>query len=316
LNQTPPIRLDLSQVQAFLQQHFDPTSNTVEEIGAGAWSRCYAFRTRQHDLVVRFGAYDDDFAQDERAMRYAVPGLPVPHVFAHGTAFDGYYAISTRVYGSPLEEVPATEWRQLVPAVADLFEALRSADLSASTGWGGSNRDGNASSPSWAHFLLMVGDDTPAQRTHGWRARLIDHPHGEEMFAWGYQLLQQLLIDQIPRNLIHCDLLNRNVFVRENNISGVFDWGCTTYGDHLYELAWFDFWAPWHPNLNTASLHTELRQRWKLCGYTPANLDQRLLVCYLHIGLNHLAYNAYTGDQINFAGTAERMRQLAGVRPV
>jgi hygromycin-B 4-O-kinase len=297
-------------VQAFLQQHYDPTSNAIEAIGAGAWSRCYAFRTSQHDLVVRFGAYGDDFAQDQRAMRYAAPGLPVPLVLALGQAFGGYYAVSTRVYGSPLEEVGASEWQQLVPAVADLLEALRTADLTGSSGWGGCNSDGNASSVSWTHFLLQVGEDTPELRTHGWRSRLADYPHGEETFAWGYQLLQQFATDQVPRNLIHCDLLNRNVFVRDGQISGVFDWGCTTYGDHLYELAWFGFWAPWHPNLTIASLHSALQQRWATNGYAPANFEQRLLACYLHIGLNHLAYNAYTGDRINFIGTAERMRQL------
>jgi hygromycin-B 4-O-kinase len=102
------------------------------------------------------------------------------------------------------------------------------------------------------------------------------------------------------------------VLVDEDKISGVFDWGCSLYGDHLYELAWFEFWAPWHPNLNISTLRSELEQRWQEVGYTPADKEARLMACYLHIGLDHLAYNAYTGDEVNLLGTAARMRALVG----
>ena len=51
------------------------------------------------------------------------------------------------------------------------------------------------------------------------------------------------------RHVIHMDLLNRNVLVSEDGtrIEAVFDWGCSAYGDFLYDVAWFTFWAPWHP---------------------------------------------------------------------
>jgi hypothetical protein len=34
------------------------------------------------------------------------------------------------------------------------------------------------------------------------------------------------------------------------------------------------------------------------------------MVCYLHIGLDHLAYNTYLGDWSALAATAERMQTL------
>jgi hypothetical protein len=39
-------------------------------------------------------------------------------------------------------------------------------------------------------------------------------------------------------------------------------------------------------------------------------LGSRLLACYLHIGLDHLAYNSYLGDWDTLMATAERMRLL------
>ena len=52
------------------------------------------------------------------------------------------------------------------------------------------------------------------------------------------------------------------------------------------------------------------RQRWHEVGYTPVDQEARLAACYLHIGLDHLAYNSYTGDEVNLLATAARMRTL------
>jgi hygromycin-B 4-O-kinase len=161
---------------------------------------------------------------------------------------------------------------------------------------------------------LTVGDDTPDRRTHGWRAGLAALPQADALFTWGFDRLKQVANDTVPRCLIHGDLINRNVLVNESSITGVFDWGCACYGDHLYGLAWFEFWAPWFPSLNIDLLCSELERRWWAVGYAPHQRDERLMACYLHIGLDHLAYNAYLGDWSALAATAERMQTLVSGR--
>lgn len=302
--------IDVSQAETFLRNHLgDPVSNVVL-VGEGAWSRCFGFRHGDEELVIRFGKYVDDFEKDQRAYTFASPDLPIPKVLEIGEAFDGYYAISTRAYGVPLEQVSASQWVALLPSLVSALEAMRTTDLSATTGFGGWGIDGNASMPSWSRFLFAALEDTPDRRTHGWRKKLATHPQAEATFVWGIDLLQQLVSDDVPRSLLHCDLVNRNVLVADNRLSGIFDWGCSIYGDHFYELAWFDFWSPWYPALDTSLLHAELEQRWRDVGYVPADKKARLATCYLHIGLDHLAYNSYTGDEVNLLATAERMRAL------
>ncbi|HRJ44298.1 MAG TPA: phosphotransferase, partial [Caldilineaceae bacterium] len=137
----------------------------------------------------------------------------------------------------------------------------------------------------------------------------------DAIFTWGYERLQELapIIDaHTPRALYHADLINRNVLVEGKRISGVFDWGCAGYGDHLYDLAWFEFWAPWHPNLDVPLLRSALGQRWQEVGYAPAHLAERLQACYLHIGLDHLAYNAWLRDWPTLSATARQMQALVG----
>ena len=163
---------------------------------------------------------------------------------------------------------------------------------------------------SWSEHLLAVVEDTPQHRTHGWRAKLATAPQDDATFTWGFELLKQVASDEVPRCLTHCDLINRNVLVDNAAISGVFDWGCSLYGDHLYDLAWFEFWAPWYPKLDMQILRSALEQRWRDVAYIPEEQAARLMACYLHIGLDHLAYNAYLGDWAALSATAARMKAL------
>jgi hygromycin-B 4-O-kinase len=174
--------------------------------------------------------------------------------------------------------------------------------------WGA---DGHAPYASWASHLLSVCEDTPDQRIYGWRRKLeTESPLGWETFQWGLARLQEVADVAVPRALLHCDLLNRNVLVEQGKLTAVFDWGCGRYGDPLYDLAWFEFWAPWHPNLDIPLLRSALEQRWQEAGCTPANQQTRLDACYLHIGLDHLAYNAYLGRWETLEATAAQMRAL------
>lgn len=302
---------DAAAAQAFLTEKLGRTVADVALVGAGAWSRCFGFRLGSDERVIRFGQYVDDFEKDRLAYRYAAPDLPIPEVLNIGTTEAGYYAISRRVYGTPLEEINAAQWPAIIPSLAAAMEALRTADISAATGFGGWGRDGNGANATWSEHLLAVDRDAPDRRTYGWRQRLATYsPQGEAAFVWGYDLLQTMATDVVPRSLLHCDLSNRNVLVDQAKIAGVFDWGCSIYGDHLYELAWFEFWAPWMPQLDVALLRSELEQRWRAAGYAPENKAARLAACYLHIGLDHLAYNAYTGNWETLLATAEQMKRL------
>ena len=298
------------QATAFLADYYNNGPVPVTLIGEGAWSRCFGFRHAGADLAVRFGRHVDDFCKDELAAAYATPELPIPAMLAVGPAFDGFFAISQRAYGLPLENVGPGEWLDIVPAVVAVLEAMRTTDISATTGVGGWDAGGRGSHATWSSHLLAVAEHAPEHRTYGWRDRLAAVPAGEEAFVWGMELLATIVSDDVPRCLTHCDLINRNVLVAGSRITAVFDWGCSRYGDHLYDLAWFEFWAPWLPNLDVRALRAGLEARWHAVGYTPAALEQRLMACYLHIGLDHLGYNAFIGDHATLLATAARMRAL------
>ncbi len=182
------------------------------------------------------------------------------------------------------------------------------ADLKETAGVGHWDKDGTANCATWREHLLTVVEDKPTQRTHGWRRKLEQNsPSGTDSFERGLNKLKNFALTDVTRSLLHCDLMNRNALVDGGRINAVFDWGCGRFGDHLYDLAWFEFWAPWHTNLDVPLLREALENQWIQVGYVPTNLQERLSACYLHIGLDHIAYNAHTENWPVLQETAERM---------
>ena len=93
-------------------------------------------------------------------------------------------------------------------------------------GWGGWGSDGVAAESGWRDHLLAIADDAVDERTHGRRERLRDHSDGDACFRWALGLLDSVASDDVPRSVVHCDLINRNVHVVGDTITGIFDWGC------------------------------------------------------------------------------------------
>ena len=302
-----PIVVDATRVEAFLRDRLGGEVADVVPIQRGEWSKAFFFRHDRRDYVVRFGAYLEDFAKDRLAARFSAPDLPIPRVVEIGEAFGGHYAISERLFGSYIDEVDEHQMRALLPSLFGALDAMRQADLTATTGYGAWGADGTAPFATWQEFLLDVGLDRPTDRIAGWREALVSSPSGAGSFDEAYQRLQQLTAyAPAERHLIQSDLLHFNVLVVEDQITGVFDWGCGLFGDFLYDLAWFCFWAPWYTAWNAIDFRQEALRHYAAIDLDVPRFEERLLACQLHIALGGQAYQAYKGYWSELAWTARR----------
>jgi hygromycin-B 4-O-kinase len=94
--------------------------------------------------------------------------------------------------------------------------------------------------------------------------------------------------------VVHSDLIHQNVLVEAGAISAVFDWGCALYGDFLYDLAWFTFFSPWHPELRGIDLRSAALAHYASTGLEVPDFEARLRCYEVHIGLAAQAYNTFT----------------------
>lgn len=304
---------DAATARRFLEQRFGDGVEMGDDLPQGAWSRAYAFRHRGRELVVRFNTDRNTFDVDRLALRHASAALPIPALLEVGEVDGGYYAISERAFGDFLEDLPAARMEAVVPSLLATLDALRTADTSGSTGFGAWDRNGNGRYGSWPQFLVDVEAGTPEAHLATWRRELARSALAEAVFRDGMRELEHLA-SRCPdrRSMVHSDLLNRNTFVFGARVSALIDWQCVVYGDHLYELAWFTFWAPWHPGIAAARLRERALDHWRAAGVDLDEVDLRLRCYELRIGVAHLVYNAWRCDLVNLEATARRTAQVLG----
>jgi len=306
-----PADVGLDEAHAFLRLHLGDDVADVELVGEGEWSRCFGFRHEDCELVIRFGHHLDDFEKDRRAAGFASAGLPVPRVHDIGTAFGGHFAISTRVHGAPLEQLDHRGWEVVLPSLLAVLDATRALDVPDGTGYGLWDGHGHAAHARWRDVLLSVDDDQPGARTRGWRARLGESPDAHATFRRGLErLLGVAEAGAGVRHVVHGDLINRNVLVAGDRITGVFDWGCSLHGDPLYDIAWLDLWSPWHTGLDAIDLRGTALRHLADAGVALDDAEARLLACSLHIGLAGLAYSALMGRADDIAAIRRRLVPL------
>jgi hygromycin-B 4-O-kinase len=301
-----------NEAETFLVGRFGAGLTDVEPIGGGAWSKAFAFRRDGAPYIARFGAYPEDFAKDRLAGRYASPDLPIPAVIEIGEAFGGFYAISERAFGDFIDHLDGERMRATLPSLFAALDAARGADLSATTGYGGWGATGDAPFPSWRAALLDVATDRPGGRGSGWRERLEASATGAGRFDEAFDRLHTLVgFCSEERHLIHSDLLHFNVLVAGDRVSAVFDWGCSLYGDFLYDLAWFAFWSPWYPAWRAIDFRAEAARHFAAIGLEVPHFDERHRCCQIHIGLDGQRYQALVGDWENLEPTTQRTLAVA-----
>jgi hygromycin-B 4-O-kinase len=303
-----------AQLQAFLIERLAADVRNVAAVGHGEWSKAFTFDGRAGaEYVARFSTFEEDFAKDRLAARYRSPDLPIPPILDMGRVFGGFYAISPRAAGTHLDELDRPHLEAALPALFRALDAARGADLSTSSGYGGWDAEGTAPFPTWGAALLDVANDRPTGRTHGWRDRLATSRTGSGPFELALRRLREL-VDVCPeqRYLVHSDLLNYNVLVSDDNISAVIDWGCSLYGDFLYDVAWLAFWSPWYPAWQGVDFLSEAARHYAAIGLDVPRLEERLRCYQVHIGLDGQAYNAFKGRWPELEATARRTLEVAG----
>ena len=287
--------IDLPGTEAFLHEHFGANVQDVQEVGRGAWSVAFAYRWDGRDYVARFGLFGEDFFKDRIVGNYTAARAPLPQILEIGPYQQGFFALSERAYGHFLDQLDEHAMRAVLPHVLETLDAVKDIKLHNTAGFGLWGASGNAPHTSWQQALLDIVNDRPETRIHGWRASLAEMPENLALFEQAAALFAtKVAVCPNERHLIHNDLLNRNVFVEDNRVTALLDWGASLYGDYLYDIAHLLYWWPWFTQWRKIDIRGEIERHYQTRQVEIQDFHARLQCYQMHIGLDAMVYHCYT----------------------
>ena len=290
-------RIAEAEALALLRERFTAPIEDLSVVPGGAIAQIYAFSVTGDSYILRvappMGANLEKelFIQGLLALSPASASVPIPPILHVGRLGALHYAISRRMPGTPLSELPLSDYEATIPALLETLDAIHAVDVRATTGYGVFADDGTGFLPSWRASLAAVGVEELEPEEHSnssWHSLFETTFLERDVWETVYARLVTLL-DFCPedRYLVHGDYGFDNVLAADGRITAVLDWLNAQYGDFLYDVAWLDFWPP-----SGFAFRERCQAHYAERNIAVPNYAERILCYQCSIALNVLRFFA------------------------
>ena len=295
-------------IHTLLRDQFGKDITQLASISIGHISQTYSFTVDDQSYIIRFSTMKELFEKDAYAYNsYASASIPIPRIITIGQVEDLAYAISEKLPGTMLNFMEDAAYRQIIPAVLEVLDAIHHVDVSKHQHFGYINSQGVATSSSWRSYLQnLAADEAHREKfAHYWQQLFQESMLEEEVFTRVYQKMLGLL-DYCPeeRYLVHGDYGFDNVLAYEGKITAVLDWASSLYGDFLYDAAYLCFFSYQYDFLEI------FRQFYTSKGYSIPFFEERMLCYTCFISLNVLKFFASAQLEREYFWARERITSL------
>jgi hygromycin-B 4-O-kinase len=267
------------------------------------------------------------------APRAAAVGLPTPRLLASGEvpmavgnlpdderskhSADSYllaYAICDLMPGEHMGELEDEGRRHLIPAAVEAMVKISEIDISDTTGYGWMNDEGNGQRESWSEYLTEETFSREPGSFYDRRRDWFDDRGGfleADVFEHFSERMMSALeaLPEVGRSVVHIDFGYDNTLVIGDEVSAVLDWDNSIIGDHLYDGARTELYAS---NLPLKQLFVE---QYASIGRDVPGLDERWLVCQLHVGLQALKWYGNSKAEPAYHWMKARLLNVMGEGP-
>jgi len=242
-------QIDRQEILKLLNGLFDLAVEVLSPVGTGQIASAFSYRVGLDEYVLRL--VDDtmatSFGKDQLMSEKLAPlNIPVPAIVMRGSHGDLHYAISRRVPGVQLDELPPNEFEILIPSLIDTLDAIHGVDIGETEGFGPFDDQGTGLYSSWAASILSVVEEGDADSFFGKWHQMFDETFLDRVYFDDILARMNDLLKFCPeeRFLVHADFGFGNVLAHDGKITAVLDWSEARYGDFLVDVAWLDLGMP------------------------------------------------------------------------
>lgn len=236
-----------ADILALLRGQFAGPIEDLVVVSGGQIAQTYGFLAGGERYILRFvqhmGANLDKELFIQRLL--ASSQVPFPPILSIGRFGDLHYAISRRMPGKPLTDLPLEEYEEVIPSLMQTLDAIHAVDVRATSGHGIFSDHGTGFFPSWRNYLTSIREEEPEWDFYGKWHTLFDTTFLEREVWEAIYARMVSLLDFCPeeRSLVHGGYGYGNVLAENGRVTAVLDWLDAKYGDFLFDVACLDFWS-------------------------------------------------------------------------
>jgi hygromycin-B 4-O-kinase len=293
-------------VRALLAARFIAPAGALVPVGGGQIAQTFTFTAEGRAYIIRFNHTNMLVNLEKEAYIYrhfAAPLVPIPPVHQIGH-LDGFvYAITEKMPGRSMKDLPPPEEIASNTAKISTLLAIHASPEGETTGYGIFDDNGVGLAQGWRESLARIDqEDAPDDFFGQWHHMFEDTFLERDVFERIYAAMIGLL-DLCPeeRRLVHGNYGFGNLLLADGQVTAVLDWINAKYGDFVYDIAWLDFWAP------AVQFGEQFARHYAAQGQAVPAYAERLRCYEYHIGLDSLRFFAKTGLHPAYIGTRDRL---------
>jgi hygromycin-B 4-O-kinase len=300
--------IDTDAVQTLLQEHFGEPVTELEVVGGGNVAQTFSFKAGSQAYIVRFNPTMAVNFEKEAYIydKFASSDIPMPNLVHIGLMNGVHYAISEKVEGRNLLEIPREEYLGLIPAQMEILDAIHRSDVRGTHGYGIFNGEGLAEFHNWKASLTNIAKEEDEADFYGnWYSLFSETFLEKELFDSLHARMVRL-VEYLPeeRYLVHGGYGLGNILAKEGKITAVLDWLNARFGDFLFDVAYLDFWSP------DDGWRERFRQHYEQTAKATPNYEERILCYECYIALESFRFYAKDRDKQSYDWARARILSL------
>lgn len=312
-------KITFDAVKNILEKNFTVNISNLEFLKGGEISQAFSFEDENQSYIVKIRkvrkihAKREPFQKEINAFKYITSRdstIPIPKVLKKGFFLeengDKYiYCISEKADGSFTHNFPEEKQPLVDMSLVKMLFKIHNINISTTSNYGHWKDFDKADFSSWKDFILEQIKKSDTFIKEAIKSSIFNMDFLEQATL---RIKELLPFCTNKRYIVHADYGFDNTLADENgNITAIFDWEHSIFGDFVYDIAWLDFWEFKKEGLY-AKLYRKVNQKTSNLDYT--NFNERLLCYKLFIGIEAVSFFIDSEQKDNLLETLKTIQFL------
>ena len=287
-------KIDETEVEEFLRINFSEDIKSVEILKGGEISQAFSFSESSSQFVIKVRKIRKRFRKDDpfgkeitvaKIMKEQELIVPIPRTVKYGVLKEinsekYIFSIIEKAPGNFIHLFPSEKALLVDNPLIENLHQIHLVDISKTQGYGNWQEWKEAPFNSMREHIVDVIERQKIYTNKKFSSGIFEI----DLYTKGSKKLRDLSRFCSPeRRLVHADYGYDNVLSDDKgNITAVYDWEHSLFGDFVYDIAWLDFWR-FRPENTYSNLYYEKYKDSERLDFK--NYTERLHCYRLYIGM-------------------------------